>query len=137
MQDLSDLAALNVLSEFDFGLALLRKGYIVKAKELHEVYERAQVKEKVLNAPDKWRFTKCPNNGGAPLANFVEATQCRDTRALEVLNATMDTIDGEQILEIVCTPDAERVIGEIGKNNAMQYAKTIGAKHIKFFSNGQ
>lgn len=135
-QTLASIAGLNVLKEFELGLALLRKGYIVKAKKLHEVYEHSQVKEKVQAAPEKWGFIKCPNNGGAPLANFVEATKCRDTRALEILGATMATENEGQILEIMCTSDAARVIGETGKANAMTYAKTIGANDIKLVYNG-
>lgn len=134
MQDLSDLAALNVLSEFDFGLALLRKGYIIKATALRDAYESAKNKNAVLAHPGKWGFTKSENtNSGAPCANFVEATKSRDTRALEIYGVNVE----DDVLNVTCTAAAERAIGEPGKNSAMQYANTIGAKGIKFLSNGQ
>lgn len=119
------------IEEFDLGLALLRKGYVIKAATLKGVYWNASVAKSPVAYAAK-AFNKCESNDcGAICGNFVEATQCRDTRALEIYGCRVE--DG--ILYVRCTADAERVIGEVGRQHAMDYAKSVGATDIRFQPN--
>ena len=85
-QVLANLATDGAIKEFDLGLALLRKGYLVKAGELRSIYDRAAQKEHPLAYAAKAMVEADPSvrAGLAIAANFVEASGCRDTRALEV-----------------------------------------------------
>lgn len=134
MQALEDLAGQSALSEFSIGLALLRKGYLVRAAQLRGVYPKASKARSPLAYAEKAGFNKCQDpTAGPPCANFVEATKCRDTRALEIYGVRVD--DG--IMQVRCTAAAERAIGTTGTENAMQYAASTGATEIRYICNAE
>lgn len=133
-QALTDLLEHRALDEFGLGIALLRKGYIVRATQLHAIFGRANDKQAVLKNADKWGFIKCQaNDAGEPCAKFVEATRCRDTRALEIYGVKVD----EGVLCVRCTASAEAAIGTAGMDNAQAYAAQLGATGIQFFSSNE
>lgn len=138
-QVLANLATDGAIKEFDLGLALLRKGYLVKAGELHSVYERAAQKEHPLAYAAKAMVEPDPSirAGLAIAANFVEASGCRDTRALEVYGVTMASDDGARILSVRCTAAAREVLSKASKANIATYLETCGADRIEYFCNGQ
>lgn len=122
------------VSIFDLGLSLLRCGYIVKADELKKVYSRASAASNPLAYAEKAGFTKCQAQGaGAPCANFVEETRCKDIYALELYCVKVE--DG--VLYVNCTEAAANAIGQAGTDNAMQYAANVGAKTIQYMCNGK
>lgn len=124
----------GALDEFAIGLALLRNGYIVRAAQLRGIYPKAAAARSPLAYAEKAGFNKCQDpTAGPPCASFVEATKCRDTRALEIYGVRVD--DG--ILCVRCTAAAERAIGTTGTENAMQYAASIGATEIRYYSNAE
>ncbi|MBR6018097.1 MAG: hypothetical protein IK073_05705 [Paludibacteraceae bacterium] len=136
MQALADLAGQKALNEFDLGLALLRKGYIIKAADLHAKYARAAMAKNpvayaaagLIEADDKAALT-CA-------ANYLERTGCRDTRALELYGAQLAQEDGEGVLNIRCTAAARDAIGKAGQDKARGYLQTIGATAVNFVCNG-
>lgn len=138
MQALANLAGQKAFKdEFSLGLALLRNGYIVKAADLHSKYERAAAANNPLAYAAKG-LTKADDPAALTIAvNYLEATGCRDTRALELYGAKMTDENGANVLEISCTAAARDAIGTAGQNNAQGYLKTIGATAVKFWCNGQ
>ena len=133
-QALTNLAGQKALSEFALGLSLLRKGYIVKATKLHAVYAQAVTKHNPLAYAEKAGFGKFSDPAaGAVCANFVEATRCKDTRALELYGVAVD----DEELQVRCTAAAEQAIGAAGMDNAQAYAAQVGAKFIEFYSNAE
>lgn len=127
------------IKEFDLGLALLRAGYIVKAADLHDIYDRAaQAKNpaayaaKAMNAADP-----SARAGLSVAANYIEATGCKDTRALEVYGAALASEDGEAILCVRCTTQAREVLSRASKAKVAEYLQTCGAARIVFSCNGQ
>lgn len=127
------------IKEFDLGLALLRKGYLVKAGELHSIYDRAAQKEHPLAYAAKAMVEADPSvrAGLAIAANFVEASGCRDTRALEVYGASMASDDGARILSVRCTPAARDILSNASKAKVTEYLETCGADRVEYFCNGQ
>lgn len=138
IQDTADLVGqMGFIKEFDLGLALLRNGYIVKATDLHNKYERArQAKNPVAYAKAGLREAH-DKAGLAAAVNYLEATGCKDTRGLELFGAKIKTDEGERVLEISCTTAARDAIGKIGQDKASEYLKTIGVKNVIFWCNGQ
>ena len=120
------------VEEFELGLGLLRKGYIVKAIALRGVYANASVaKNPIAYAATAFSKNEC-EECGQPCANFVEATGVKDTRALEVYGVKVQ--DG--IMYVRCTQDAAQVIGTHGIETAQRYATQCGAKEIRLLYNG-
>ena len=138
-QVLADLATDGEIQEFDLGLALLYKGYLVKAGELHSLYARAAQKEHPVAYAAKAMVEADPSvrAGLAVAANFVKATGCRDTRALEVYGASIASDDGTPILNVRCTPAAREVLSKASKANIADYLETCGADRVEYFCNGQ
>ena len=139
MQDLANLPlGQNAFkSEFDFGLALLDKGYLVNASQLHSVYERATapgIKDPVAYAAAA--MTQSKNRAGlATAVNYLKATGCRDTRALEVWWAKPSEIE-RGVLDIGCAPAARDAITAQYQDKAREYLEKIGCNAIKFVCNG-
>lgn len=127
------------IKEFDLGLALLRRGYLVKAGELHSIYDRAAQKEHPLAYAAKAMVEadSSVRAGLAIAANFVEATGCTDTRALEVYGANIEREDGEAVLGIRCTAAARDAIGRAGQEKARGYLLKIGVTDVTFMCNGR
>lgn len=138
-QVLADLATDGEIKEFDLGLALLRRGYIVKAGELHNIYDRAAQKEHPVAyaAAAMTQADPSVRAGLAVAANFVEATGCRDTRALEVYGVDKVSDDGAPILSVRCTTAACEVLSKANKANLADYLETCGATRVEYFCNGQ
>lgn len=134
MQALENLAEPS-MTIFDMGLALLRKGFFVRYDKLQSVYERASKAKSPLAYAEKSDFTKLAGEPteGAICANYIEATKCKDARALEMYGAYLEG----STLVVRCTPQAADAIGKAGTENAMQYAAQIGASEIKYFCNGR
>ena len=119
---------------FDLGLCLLRKGYIVQSDRLQSVYERARKAKSPIAYAEKAGFNKLADpSAGVLCANFVEATKCRDTNALELYGVQVDA----DVLIVRCTAAARRAIGTTGTANAKQYAAAVGASDIRYLSNGE
>lgn len=132
-QALESLAdpAINI---FDLGLALLRKGYIVRFTQLQSVYERARKAKSPIAYAEKAGFDKLADpTAGAICANFIEATRCQDPQALELYGVRKE----DTILFVRGTAAAVTAIGVTGTENAMQYAAAIGASKIEYLSNGK
>lgn len=136
-QVLANLATDGAIKEFDLGLALLRKGYLVKAADLHSVYERAAQKEHPLAYAAKAMVEAADRAALTIAANFIEATGCRDTRALEVYGVGKISDDGTPVLEVRCTAAAREVLSKASKANIATYLETCGADRIEYFCNGQ
>lgn len=136
-QVLANLATDGAIKEFDLGLALLRRGYLVKAADLHSVYERAAQKEHPLAYAAKAMVEAADRAALTIAANFIEATGCRDTRALEVYGAGKISDDGTPVLEVRCTAAAREVLSKASKANIATYLETCGADRIEYFCNGQ
>lgn len=134
MQAIDSLAEPSI-TIFDMGLALLRKGYFVRYDLLQSVYERARKAKSPLSYAEKSGFTKLAGEptAGAICANYIEATKCKDARALEMYGAKLEG----STLVVRCTPQADDAIGKAGTENAMQYAAQIGASEIKHLCNGR
>jgi len=127
------------IKEFDLGLALLRAGYIVKAADLHDIYDRAaQAKNPAAYAAKAMNPADPSARAGLSVAaNYIEATGCKDTRALEVYGAAMASEDGEAILCVRCTTQAREVLSRASKAKVAEYLQTCGAARIVFSCNGQ
>ncbi len=136
-QVLANLATDGAIKEFDLGLALLRNGYLVKAADLHSVYERAAQKEHPLAYAAKAMVLAADRAALTIAANFIEATGCRNTRALEVYGAGKISDDGTPVLEVRCTAAAREVLSKASKANIATYLETCGADRIEYFCNGQ
>ena len=134
MQALKSLAEPSI-TIFDMGLEWLRKGYFVGYDKLQSVYERALKAKSPLAYAEKSGFTKLEGEptAGAICANYIEATKCKDVRALEMYGVSLE----DSTLYVRCTPQAEDAIGKAGTENAMQYAAKIGASKIKYLCNGR
>lgn len=134
MQAIDSLAEPSV-TIFDMGLALLRKGYFVHYDKLQSVYERARKAKSPLVYAENSGFTKLAGEPteGAICANYIEATKCKDARAIEMYGAKLEG----RTLVVRCTPQAADAIGKAGTENAMQYAAKIGASEIKYLCNGR
>lgn len=138
MQALDEPLGQNAFkSEFDFGLALLDKGYLVNASQLHGVYERATapgIKDPVAYAEKA--MTQSQNRAGLAVAvNYLKATGCRDTRALEVWWAKPSEME-KGVLDIGCAPAARDAITAQYQDKAREYLEKIGCNAINFVCNG-
>ena len=128
-------AGLNVLKEFEIGFALLRKGYIVKAADLHAIYTRAAATKSPVAYAAK-AFHEADDKAKLNVAaNYLEATGCKDTRGLEMYGANLCQEGGEVLLKVRCTAAARDAIGSTGQDKAKTYLKSIGATGVSFVCN--
>ena len=126
---------LMALGEFELGFALFRKGYIVKAADLHAIYARAAATKSPVAYAAK-AFHEADDKAKLNVAaNYLEAIGCKDTRGLEIYGANLCQEGGEVLLKVRCTAAARDAIGSTGQDKAKTYLKSIGATGVSFVCN--
>lgn len=121
------------ISEFELGLFLLGEGYLINAERLHEIYGRAKPAQnprayavkayqtKTSAVPDKKRGECC--------AQFITATGCRHTGALEINNITIE--DGE-----LCVNCTQKALDAISAKRMVEVAKRYNVSALKVYCIG-
>lgn len=122
---------------FALGLALVRKGYIIDTGALESEFERInKVKSPFAYAVKALDAKPAQDKAGhAAAVSFVEATGCKDCRALGVYSIKPNERGGG-VFDMLCTACARDAIGAAGLQAAGEYLKSIGANKLNFVCNG-
>ena len=131
------LGAYRFENAFALGLALLRKGYIIDAGALESEFERINNAKSPFAYAVKALDAKpvADKAGHAAAVSFVEATGCKDCRALEVYSIK-PSAEGGGVFDVLCTGCARDAIGTKGVQAAGEYLQSIGCNKLNFVCNG-
>ena len=131
------LSAYRFENAFALGLALLRKGYIIDTGALESDFERINAAKSPFAYAVKALDAKPAQDksGHASAVNFVEATGCKDCRALGVYALKRSQTESGAV-DVLCTACARDAIGSAGLQAAAGYLQSIGANKVNFVCNG-